>query len=370
MPGGLTSREVVPYLREHDLISAQSIVDGDLVIVDASRRNRNFKVIREKGTSYLIKEGLGLRGDATVAHEAAVYQFLQSSPAGDGLERYLPTFYGYDPQADILVIELVRNAQNLREYHSQGSRFSQVLAAAIGDALGSLHRVPGVGAIEDRDGDGFTDKPPWILSVHRPYHGIFHDTSSAQIHLIKIIQQYPEFCAYLDGLREGWSADTLIHHDLRWDNCIVFGRQGSRRKTRLKIVDWELASLGDPCWDVGSVFNDYLSCWLLSIPIIGQATPDRFFELARYPLEKMQPAMRAFWQAYVRKMNLDSTTSAQWLVRAVEYVGARLVQTAFEQMRTSIQPTGNIVSSLQLSLNIMQRPQEAAVHLLGIPLSP
>jgi thiamine kinase-like enzyme len=155
---------------------------------------------------------------------------------------------------------------------------------------------------------------------------------------------------------------------MRWDNCVVFGRLGSRRKTRLKIVDWELASVGDPCWDVGSVFNDYLSCWLLSIPITGEAPPDRFFELARYPLERMQPAIHAFWQAYIRQMKLDSATPAQWLVRTVKYVGARLVQTAFEQMRMSMQLTGNIVCFLQLSLNIMQRPQEAIVHLLGIPL--
>jgi len=138
--------------------------------------------------------------------------------------------------------------------------------------------------------------------------------------------------------------------------------------TRLKIVDWELARLGDPCWDVGSVFANYLSFWLFSIPITGEDPPDRFMDLARYPLERMQPAIRSFWQSYVRTMELDAATSDDWLLCAVKYGAARLVQTAYEQMQMSIHLTGNVVCLLQLSLNILQRPREAMVHLLGLPL--
>ncbi len=125
--------------------------------------------------------------------------------------------------------------------------------------------------------------------------------------------------------------------------------------------------MGDPCWDVGAVFGGYLSFWLLSIPITGETPPDRFLELAQYPLEKMQPAIRSFWRAYVRRMDLDAAASNQWLLRASKYGAARLVQTAFEQMQHSMQLIGNVMCFLQLGLNIMQRPQEAAVQLLGIP---
>jgi hypothetical protein len=116
------------------------------------------------------------------------------------------------------------------------------------------------------------------------------------------------------------------------------------------------------------VFSNYLSFWLFSIPIMGEEPPDRFLELAPYPLERMQPAMRAYWQAYVRDMGLDAVTAKAWLLRAVKYGAARLVQTGFEHMHLSTQLTGNLVCLLQLSLNIMQRPHEAIAHLLGIPL--
>jgi hypothetical protein len=82
----------------------------------------------------------------------------------------------------------------------------------------------------------------------------------------------------------------------------------------------------------------------------------------------MHPAMRSFWQSYVRYMELDAATSGEWLLRAVEYGAARLVQTGYELTQMSLRLTGNIVSLLQLGLNILQRPQEAIVHLLGLPL--
>jgi len=205
------------------------------------------------------------------------------------------------------------------------------------------------------------------LSVHRPHLSLYNEVSYGNLQLVKIVQQFPEFCNLLDELRGEWSAQAFIHYDIKWSNLIVTP-PGAGGKRQLKIVDWELAGLGDPCWDVGSVFGEYLSFWLSSIPITGEEPPDRFIELARYPLGKMQPALRSFWQSYVWRMGLDAATSYQWLVRAVKYGAARLVQTAFEGGQGSTQLTGNVICSLQLGLNMLDRPQEAAVHLLGIPL--
>jgi thiamine kinase-like enzyme len=191
--------------------------------------------------------------------------------------------------------------------------------------------------------------------------------SNANLKLVKIVQQFPEFGAHLDVLRGEWRAHTLIHGDLKWANCMVTSAGTGRRKG-LKLVDWEHSSVGDPCWDVGSVFNDYLSFWLLSIPITGEDPPDRFLQLARYPLDKMQSAIRAFWMAYVRRMGLDAATASDWLLRATRYSAARLVYTAYEQSQMAYQMTGNAVCYLQLSLNMLQRPMEAAITLLGIPV--
>ena len=290
----LTQREVILYLLRRKLISPESIVQGDLVVVDASRRNLNFKVISECSPSYLLKQGVDPGRIVTVAREAAVYQLLNSDTRDDGVHRYLPHFYGYDAEEHILILELLRDAQDLREYYTRRGPFFKTPAAELGEALGTLHRMSVVGGKGVEVIQGFEHKPPWVLSLHYLDLSVFRNISNANIEVIKIIQQFSEFCELLDSLRREWRTEALIHYDIRWDNCLVSTPSATKRKSGLKIVDWELAGVGDPCWDVGSVFNDYLSCWLLSIPITGETPPDRYPELARYPLNKMQPAIRSF----------------------------------------------------------------------------
>jgi hypothetical protein len=43
------------------------------------------------------------------------------------------------------------------------------------------------------------------------------------------------------------------------------------------------------------------------------------------------------------------------------------VQAVYEALCESVSLTGNAVCALQLSLNMLRRPEEAVVQLLGIP---
>ena len=361
-----TAEEVVPYLLAHNLLSAEAVVDGDLTVEDVSQRNRNFKVISSHGPSYLLKQGIGPDGATTVAREAAIYGYL-TDRENAGFSRYLPRFQGYDPEERVLILELVSEAEDLREYQARRGRFSTGQAAALGDALGRLHRLAGTGGGKEPQLESFAHGPAWALSMHRPTLAAFREISWANVEVIKIIQRFAEFGALLDELRQEWKAEALVHFDLRWDNCLV-SRRPPARKTSLKIVDWEFAGPGDPCWDVGSIFSNYLSFWVISMPITGDMQPEQFPEFARYPLVKMQPAIRSFWRSYVRRMELDSRAS-DWLMRAVKYSAARLLETAYTQMQSSVQVTSHALCLLQLSLNMLQRPHEASVHLLGIPLN-
>ena len=363
----LTSGEIVPYLVQRGLVSPHVVAEGNLEVQDASRRNRNYKVISDRSPSFIVKQGIGEGGRATVAHEGRVYELLPTLGGERGVARYLPQCFGHDDDRQVLVLELLRNAVSLREHHARRGRFSTSLAAAMGDALGAFHGSTRLETLRGDDRSRFPERRPWVLSIHRPDLQLYRDLSSGNVALIKIVQQFPQFCELLDELQREWRAETLIHFDIKGDNYLVVKPAGARGKNRLKMVDWETTAAGDPCWDAGSVFSDYLSSWLFSMPITGDAPPDRFMELARYPLQRMQPAMRAFWHSYVRRMRLDRTTSAHWLKRAVRYGAARLVQTAFEQMQASMRPAGNTICLLQLSVNVMRRPEDASAALLGIP---
>jgi aminoglycoside phosphotransferase (APT) family kinase protein len=186
--------------------------------------------------------------------------------------------------------------------------------------------------------------------------------------VVKAIQQSAELCQMLDEVAQDWREDAVIHGDLRWDNCQVLDPPSPGRPFGVTFVDWEAAGVGDACWDVGTVFSQCLVFWLLSTPLLRDRPPEAFAGLARSPLTRIRPAMRAFWRAYLRASKLETGVHGECLWRSMRYAGARLVQTAYEQMRWEIELTADMIYLLQLSLNVLHRPLEAAVQLLGIPV--
>jgi aminoglycoside phosphotransferase (APT) family kinase protein len=357
----LSEQDVIPYLRERELLDDAAIVDGDVSVVNASRRNRNYKVACRDGPSYLVKLGVGAERRATVAREAAFYADARSG----SFAQYIPRFHAYDDERCVLVLELVRDAQSLGDYDLSRRRSSSLQARRLGEALAALHGIEG-DAREPRD-QGYT---PWALDVHRPSLGLFSVASSAAVELTRIVQGFPELGERLDEVRDGWSVDGLVHGDLRLDNCLTAAAEGATRKTRVVIVDWESVGWGDSRWDVGSVLSGYLAHWLYSIPMTGEAAPDRFVELAAFPLERIQPAVRAFWHAYCTRRPLGVAAAGRFLRGSIELAGARLVQTAYEQLQASARLTGIALVTTQVALNVLSRPEEASVHLFGLPLGP
>ncbi|HEY0024788.1 MAG TPA: aminoglycoside phosphotransferase family protein [Longimicrobium sp.] len=355
----LSSSQVVTYLLEHRFLSPAQVVEGGVLVEDVSRRNRNFRVVPAEGTAFLVKQAAYAETAGSVAREAQVYRMLAGLPRGRTLGRSLPRCFGYDDGAGVLVLELLPGVQDLRQYHVLRRHFPVRVARAVGKALGTLHRTTRglAGPAED-------SRPGWALSLHLPGPRFLQTASAANAQLVRIIQQYGEFTALLDEARAGWRPEALIHHDIKWDNLLVRAPGGGA----LKMIDWELARYGDPCWDVGSAFNDYLTFWLHSVPITGEIPPERFLELTWCPLERMHPALRALWDAYLRETGADAAQAAEWLPRAVRYTGVRLVQTAYEQMQSSLALTGNVVCMLQLAWNLLRRPAEAAGTLLGLGL--
>ena len=359
--------EVVLYLLRRRLVSARAVVGGDLVAVESSGRNRVIRIMWASGPGYLLKQGLGPAALSTVAHEGRVYHRFQSNARYAVMRPYLVHSYGYDRQRRVLILELPRGARPLGEHFARTGRFPARIAATMGDALGTFHRATWISGGGSEADYSMNSQPPWILSIHRPGPGVLQSASLGTLRLVQIVQETPVLGGLLGGLRAEWRSLSLVHNDLKWENLLLCPRPGSRRRTELKIVDWELAAVGDPRWDAGTIFAEYLGFWLLSIPIAEDEPPERFMDLARVPLAAMQPATRAFWDAYSRRMGLDGAAAASWLVCAVRYAAARLIQTAYEHLQGELRMSGGAVLLTQLALNILRRPGEAADHLLGIP---
>jgi hypothetical protein len=98
----------------------------------------------------------------------------------------------------------------------------------------------------------------------------------------------------------------------------------------------------------------------------GQVPPNGYPSMARFPLTRMQPLLRSFWSAYANAIQDEAAKTDDWLLGAVEWAAVRLLQTALEASQFATQMTGSVVLHVQLSKNMLGRPREAAVHLLGL----
>jgi hypothetical protein len=347
----LTTRNLPHYLLSRGLISYESIVDGDLIISDASHRNRAFRVLRGTQPGYFIKQ-IRQWDPVSIAgwdQEDACYRRLSAS----GI---LPKHHASDVESRILALELVPGSETLSEYHRRMPSCSVAVGRKQGTALSALHR-----ATQGKEEAG---KVPWILSVHETKPEYFDSLSPANARLLEIVQGYPEYCELLSGLRSEWQPSGLIHGDVKWDNFLI--RDAESPDPEVLLVDWEMADFGDPCWDAGSVFQAYLNFWIYSMPLHETTQGDLLVSRAQSPIEQLQPAIRGFWNSYVSGMGFDNRSARATLSRSARCGAARMIQSAYEMMHhwQQMPPAG--AAMLQTSFNILTRPADAVRDLLGI----
>ncbi|MFL6229438.1 MAG: hypothetical protein ACJ741_11735 [Pyrinomonadaceae bacterium] len=155
---------VANFLAERRLLSFESVVDGDFMVVDQTSRNRNLKIIRRRSPGFFIKQ-VGVRSPEytqTMEREAACYRLAQQRPKFKALRALMPEFHYFDPVNHILVIELLSDSESLWEYHRRVNCFPVEIAKLQGEKLGAYHGK--VNADEAQKGAGvFGRQIPWIL---------------------------------------------------------------------------------------------------------------------------------------------------------------------------------------------------------------
>lgn len=383
--GGIivTLDNVVPYLIGRSMMDTRSIVEGDLKIIDASRRNRNLQVIRKNGTSLLIKQP-SAADDAgnmmTIKKEALLYLLMQTDTDFASLKDIAPRILDFDEQRTIMITEFVTNAHTLNNYErfmaagsgvgEGGKEQIKQESAELGRLMAKYHKAfrgqSGNRKLHSFMGRGFVP----AASIVRPGPEIFRDINFQNLELLKIIQRYPTFYDSLEELYSSWQNQTLIHGDIKWDNVIVSttATEDGNKGFRMNIVDWESVSMGDPAWDVGSVFQEFIRLWLSFLPTTGRESAEQLLGSTTFPIQNIQPAIRAFWNSYVKTSELTSSKEAnELLVRSAKFCAARLVQSAYEALDSSMELSNTIVYMIQTSMNIFNRTNNAIVHLLGIP---
>lgn len=362
----LERTDLFEYLAQTNLLDPRAVVENDLVLAEFKRRNLCYGLISADSQSYLIKQGIGKDGKAGVMREAHMYSLLSRvrTSTRRSMLPHIPAFIRSDAELGLLVLEYLTDARTLLETYDERARFPCSHAAKVAVAIGTLHQL----SITSAEIESLTLMPPPALELHQPDLDALCSMSGANRQFISLLQSVPELCLWLDNLRASWRPISLINADLKWANILLHRQHARRRRSTLKIIDWEFARIGDPAWDVGSTFHDYLYCWLLSAPVTDNASPQRLVQEASIQLKQIQPALRAFWDSYKHTMQMEAGEEVEFLEYAVRYAAVRLLQSVFEHNQNVSVMLGNTSYFVQLALNLLKNPLQAALRLLGIPL--
>jgi hypothetical protein len=349
----LNANELAHALVARGHLTEEAVVRGDFLVREVSRRHSNFIVSRQRGDSLFVKHAADDRGEAaqTLQREARFY-WLDGQGHLPQLRGLLPRFRDYDPTARTLVLDWIAGSETLADVLRRGE-LSADAASALGRALATLQAAaPTASAVYSV----FPAKKPWILSLYRADLERLHPISNGQRELLRQVGQLPVLSGVLDRVLESWRCQTLVHGDLKLDNCLLeASSQGGPPAVRL--VDWELVDMGDPAWDVATVIQGWLSHGVLSgllsgsLEPVGQAGRDYWASARR--------AASSFFGAYVAGCSrLDYAQLPVELGYVQAHLVARLVVTAYEALHQAPVFTPSVVQLLTAAQRLSAMPDQ------------
>ena len=331
----LTPTSLVPYLLGRGLIDANVIVRGDLQVVEFERNNRCFKIVSRTGPSYFLKQ-IRERDDRTesaLRREAAVYQLAANSPQFEPLRNLLPAFHAYDETHHAVILEFFPDSENVHQYHNRVDDYPVEIGRLMGQSLGVFHSQLGrefASQIEASDVHRslWLREPPWILSFHKDQGD--GQLSPANQQLLELIRADDQMQEILDQLVELWRFDGLMHRDLKWNNVLFPTSEENLSDLSVRILDWELADVGDWCWDAGMMLQNWWSFQTLSAPADAPQGAEEFVAHPTFGFAAIRAAVSEFWSTWISTVDIKVRSESRFVEKCVRYAAARMLQTVYE----------------------------------------
>jgi aminoglycoside phosphotransferase (APT) family kinase protein len=354
----LTRHNTLLFLLNHGLISVQDVIEHSIAVRSHTQRNRGFSVTWQNHQGYYVKQHKPDAGPweshSTVANEARI---LQSLSHADAAPADVPTLRLFDPQHQALVIDWQPDTVPCADLAVANGHVDSAVAALLGTALAGLHtRLLSAGRT-DIDGQTFLSDPPWVLQFHRLHPMVGEDQSWAQARLVALIGQQDDVLPLLAALAANWPTTQLIHGDMKWQNCLMRTTAGA---TDCVFIDWEMAALGDPLWDLAGLAQSWFKTWMDGVSTDADDHEVDVTARSATSFAPFQHALSALWQAYLAECpHVDRT-------RFVALCGARLIQTLYEECDGEADLLPAHLMLLQLARNLLKQPEEGAIYLLEL----
>lgn len=348
------------YLLERGLLTAREVLDEGVRVVDASRSHRvSLTIVGEHGGAAVKQADPRVaRSMAEIERESLVYGLAS---VRRGASATVPPCLDRQ-RSGVLVLGRVSPGETVLAHHHRLATLPTGVAAAIGDALARWHQSfarDELATLLELGGDEVGSLPaevPWVFDVLESERSAFpwHDPRMRAV--LAGLPRPPRFRSWLRSARRLWRRECLMHGDLRWDNCLLEAAEAtgpSPTAPRVRLIDWEMADLGDPAWDLGGILQDYLS------PVA----------LAAADAQARHRAASALWRAYAGTADPASGAGGgDLLERSLTFAGVRLVQTSLEWANRDGPGSAAIRPLLETSLALLEQPDAVARDLIAEPL--
>lgn len=239
-PRGAHTGRFVRRLVEAGIVDVADAFAGEVAVTDLSRSN-HVSVVTVRGRARAVVKRPWVAADDLDAYavELAAYRWLSSAPATARLAPGLLTALEGDRA---IVLEPVDGVQSLHEVLAASPAESADLVAGLGRRLGTLHAAGAGGLVARR---------PWVLDVPGGGLPAMLAGDEAAAGAAAAIRSHPPLCEAIAELAATWEGHAPMHGDVKFDNVLV----GPPPVRATWLVDWELAGLGEPAWDMAGVVD-------------------------------------------------------------------------------------------------------------------
>ncbi len=359
----LTENTISRYLIEEGLA-----VHDDVAVERLDGRNF-VAAVRSDGFVWVVKQPThAYSGPSDVAREAQILKRIASEGTYATLQKLTPEVVAFDRNNQILITEFWKGSESIHHYHRQLNSFPVKLAREVADTLATVHResFKNSGAYRKLS-DSLYHKHtmPNILELRITPEFYSWLPQEDALRFVKLFQKYKQVADSLYESARLWQPTCLIHNDFRFANLIFLRESQNIANPPLRVVDWELSDWGDPAWDVGTIFGDYLLYWIDSLAYSDETDSRDWFLQADVPLAKIQPAMRAFWTRYTENCEEIVGKRSDFAYSVARHAGAYLLNIAWHKFRMRRFVSGYVICLLQTSKNLLTEPGDSTDILLG-----
>ena len=368
--GPLDVDTVISFLVDRELVRRDELFDLSVRAAAVTRRNRNIRVHLTATRGFFVKQAEPTTEFGVESLRREIAFFSDERHRVTRQLAHAPGVVWYESQRPLLILALLTDHHSLSDHFRSFNppRFPVSVFHQLGRILAELHaRASGLRAPHDLPSLG-EHTAPWAFSAHLPPVGALLNLSPGAAHALAIIQTSDSLREGLGAARDAWRDDAFIHGDLRSDNVLV--RVIDDQTTDVRLVDWELARLGDPAWDLAALIHGVLLYWVSGLePRISDADVARMVDSARVPWSVLQPAVQALCHSYfdaaadhVAPVDAPRVRSE----KLATFTAVRVVQSVLEMSERLAYLPAHGVLLLQLAENLLLDPSGAAHDVLGL----